>query len=174
MRSTSASIRRMPERSDRARRHRAIRDLVRTTDVASQDELVDALAERDVHVTQSTLSRDLKELRITRVPTDDGYRYVDPEASSGAAAAPELVPADRERLRSLAPLEVVGIDHNETAIVIRTLVGRAQGVGVFLDRAGLDDILGTIAGDDTILVLPRSTQRTRALRDRLAALFDLD
>jgi transcriptional regulator of arginine metabolism len=162
----------MPDRSERGRRHRAIRDIVRSTAVSSQDDLVDALAERDVHVTQSTLSRDLRELRITRIPTDAGYRYVDAETATGAT--PELVPADRERLRSLAPLEVVSIESNETAIVIRTLIGRAQGVAVFLDRAGLDDVLGTIAGDDTILVLPRSIHRTEALRTALTTLFDLD
>jgi len=173
VRSTSASIRRMPDpHSDRAHRHRAIRRIVRSRAVASQDDLVEQLSRHGFTVTQSTLSRDLRDLRITRVPTDDGYRYVDP--SAGVAAAPALAPADRERLDSLTPLEVVSIDANENAIVIRTLIGRAQGVAVFLDRLGLDDVLGTLAGDDTILVLPRSVARTAALRDRLATLFEID
>jgi transcriptional regulator of arginine metabolism len=161
----------MPERSEKSRRHHAIREVVHTSAVASQDDLVAALAARGIVVTQSTLSRDLRELRITRVPTDDGYRYVDPAAT--IEGPPPLAPADRERLHSLAPLEVVAIDSNEHLVLVRTLTGRAQGVGVFLDRLGLDDVLGTIAGDDTILVLPRSIKRTAALRRTLERLFDL-
>ena len=161
----------MPERNERSRRHHAIREIVRGRVVASQDDLVEALSDRGIAVTQSTLSRDLRELRITRVPTDDGYRYVDPSSAAEGPAA--LTPADRERLQSLAPLEVVAIDANEHAVLVRTLIGRAQGVGVFLDRLGLDDVLGTIAGDDTILVLPRSVKRTAALRRTLEQLFDL-
>ena len=58
-------------------------------------------------------------------------------------------------------------------MLVRTLTGRAQGVGVFLDRLGLEDVLGTIAGDDTILVLPRSVKRTAVLRRTLERRFDL-
>ncbi len=161
----------MPERNEKSRRHRAIREIVRTTAVASQDDLVEALEARGIDVTQSTLSRDLRDLRITRVPTDEGYRYVDPASATPGPSG--LAPADRERLRSLTPLEVVSIDANEHAVMIRTLVGRAQGVAVFLDRLGLEDVLGTIAGDDSILVLPRSVKRTAALRHVLEQLFDL-
>jgi transcriptional regulator of arginine metabolism len=148
--------------SERLRRHREIRSLVREKALSSQEELVGALARRGHPVTQATLSRDLKELRILRVPTDDGYRY--------AEAASEGRPGEAEsrRLRSVASLEITGIDGNETCVVVSTLTGRAQGVAVWLDGLGIPDMLATIAGDDTILVVPRSVARTSRLREALA------
>ena len=115
---------------------------------------------------QSTLSRDLKELRVFRVPVGGGYRYM---PAGEEPAAPGTPPA----LSEVAAAEVVGVDGNEVAAVVRTQVGRAQGVAVYLDGLRLPEALATIAGDDTILVIPTSTRKTRALERRLRALFGL-
>lgn len=158
----------MPESSDRVKRHREIRALVKSEDIASQDELARALARRGHPVTQATLSRDLKELRILRMPGDGGYRYAEaPE--DGSPAAPDG--AEARRMKSVAALEVTGIDGNETCVIVRTLTGRAQGVAVWLDGLGISDILATVAGDDTILVVPRSIKRTGRLKAALTAVL---
>ena len=158
----------MPERPGRARRQAAIRDIVRSRVIATQDELVEALGERGFSVTQATLSRDLRDLHIGRVPSDEGYRYVAADSEgSDAPASPDT----RRLLASIAPLEVVGVTANEMLVVVRTLPGRAQGVAALLDRVSLDDVLATVAGDDTVLVVPSSVGRTEALRDRLEELL---
>ena len=156
------------DRSGRARRQTAIRELVRSRVISTQDELVEALGERGFSVTQATLSRDLRDLHIGRVPSDEGYRYVAAEADGvGGAAAPDT----RLMLASIAPLEVVGVTANEMLVVVRTLPGRAQGVAALLDRVALDEVLATIAGDDTVLVVPSSVRRTDALRRLLEELL---
>jgi transcriptional regulator of arginine metabolism len=152
----------------KARRQQAILDLVRSRPIASQDELVQALARRGHQVTQATLSRDLREMRVLRVPVAGGARYL----PAGEQAAATMAPAGTGMGR-LAAAEVLGVDANESAVVIRTLTGRAQGVAVLLDGLGLPAVLATVAGDDTILVLPRSTRKTSVLRRRLAEIFQL-
>lgn len=161
----------MADSAEKVRRHREIRQLVRHEVVESQDALVRALEERGHQVAQSTLSRDLKELRIVRVPTDGGYRYL-PQGAVAEPAPDET--ALTRRLRATAALEVTGVGANETLVVIRTLVGRAQGVAVLLDELELPDVLGTVAGDDTILVVPRSVKRVGRLRRHLAELLGLN
>jgi transcriptional regulator of arginine metabolism len=154
------------DRSGRARRRAAIRELVRTRTISTQDELLDVLAERGFSATQATLSRDLRDLHIGRVPSDDGYRYVNADESDG-----ETAPDTRQLLQSIAPIEVVGVDANELLVVVRTLPGRAQGVAALLDRLALDEVLATIAGDDTVLVVPASADRTDEVRSRLGEML---
>lgn len=142
--------------------------MLRARAIDSQAALGRALRDHGVRVTQATLSRDLKELRIPCVPTaDGGYRYVVPDAGPDAAATPRT-------LRSMAAVEVTHIDANEMVIVVRTLTGRAQGVAVYLDGLKLPDLLATIAGDDTIAVIPRQVRRLDALRAELTRILNLE
>ena len=156
------------EPSEKTRRQRAIVELVQHEPVESQEVLARALRRRGLVVTQATLPRDLKELRISRVPTEEGYRYV--EAVDGETAAPAAKPGGA-RLRSVAAEEVTSVDSNEVGVVVRTLTGRAQGVAVYVDGLRLGEVLGTIAGDDTILVLPRTVRKTSKLKREIAELF---
>jgi transcriptional regulator of arginine metabolism len=157
----------MTDAAEKVRRHRAIAALVREQAIASQEALARALARRGFPVTQATLSRDLRDLRIARVPVEGGFRY-QPAAEPAAASADA---AEARRLGQAAALEVTGIEANEQCVVVRTLAGRAQGIGVWLDGLALPDALATIAGDDTILVLPRSVRHTERLRKTLVGLF---
>jgi transcriptional regulator of arginine metabolism len=150
--------------TSKARRQQAILELVRSRPVASQEELAQRLGTHGHTVAQSTLSRDLKELRVFRVPVGGGYRYL---PAGEESAAPPMPPA----LGGVAAAEVVAVDANEVAVVVRTQVGHAQGVAVYLDGLRLPEVLATLAGDDTILVLPASTRRTTALKRRLRELF---
>jgi transcriptional regulator of arginine metabolism len=151
---------------EKVRRQHRIRELVERRRVTSQDELGKLLASRGHAVTQSTLSRDLRELGIVRAPTGAGYRYVLSDRDSAPPAA--------EASRSAVARELRSVVNNESVIVVRTRVGRAPGVAAQLDELYLDDVLGTVAGDDTILVIPKTTKKIRALRRELAALFGLD
>jgi transcriptional regulator of arginine metabolism len=147
------------------RRRRAILEILARGTIASQEELREALSRRRFRVTQATLSRDLKALRVSRVPTGSGYRY----AVAGGMEPPPPDPGAGRRVAS----EVIAVEGNEVAIVLRTPPGRAQGVGVFLDGLRRGDILGTLAGDDTVLVLPRSVKRIARLRRALCEQFGI-
>ena len=125
---------------------------------ATQTQLVDALAERGVATTQSTISRDLKLLGAQRRIRDDGS-FVYRLESVGRTNFPASM--------------VVAVEHNEVVVVVRTRVGRAPAVGIELDGLRHPDVLGTIAGDDTVMVIPRTTARVRELASALAELAEL-
>lgn len=125
---------------------------------STQAQLVDALAERGIATTQSTVSRDLKLLGAQRRLRDDGS-FVYQLESAGRTNFPAGM--------------VLSVEHNEALIVIRTRVGRAPAVGLELDGLRHPDILGTIAGDDTVLVIPRSTRRVGELAQSIAELAEL-
>lgn len=157
--------------AEKTRRQRQIMKIVQSRPVATQEELLEALEAKGVEVTQSTLSRDLKELRVSRVPTAEDYRYLPADASDAEAGLTATV---QERLRAVAALEITAIEANEVSVVVSTLPGRGQGLAHYLDALHLPDIMGTVAGDDTILVLPRSTRRTGKLQRQLAGLLGLN
>ena len=161
----------MATSTQKTRRQRAILAILREQSLGSQTALSRVLARRGFSVTQATLSRDLRDLRVVRVPTADGLRY---RPSAAVESDSKSSDAELRSLRSQAELEVIAVDGNESSVVVRTLAGRAPGVAVSLDSLELPDALGTIAGDDTILVLPRSVKRTARLRRHLAALLGLD
>jgi transcriptional regulator of arginine metabolism len=133
-------------------RHFAIKQIVSGRAIASQDELRRELKKQGCDVTQATLSRDLNELGVMWAPASDGGRYT-------------LAPTSA--LGSLQPLvnaEVIGIDANESMIVIRTLPGCANTVGEFVDREKHPDIIGTVAGDNTLLVIPSGQKKTKHVK----------
>ncbi len=132
---------------DKINRHIAIKQIIAERAIGSQDELCAALRKKGFDSTQATLSRDLRELGISRVSTPEGLRYV-------------LNPATEERrLQSFIGYEIEQISANESLAVIKTLPGRAQGVAEIIDSMHHALILGTIAGDNTIFVTPTSTKK---------------
>lgn len=150
---------------EKTRRQRAIRHILDSASVTSQENLVHLLSLQGFQVTQSTLSRDLREMKVLRIPTASGSIYQSP----GSAAPTEQSP----HLRQVATEEVLGLAANETTVVIRTLAGRAPGVAAFLDGWNNSDLMATVAGDDTVLALPTSTQKTERLLHTLEELFSL-
>ncbi|HEY4611567.1 MAG TPA: arginine repressor [Bacteroidota bacterium] len=134
---------------NKSSRHLAIKQIISQRPIASQDELCDALAKAGFEVTQATLSRDLKELGIARINAPEGPRYIHHHQS------------EERRLQSVISYEVERIDANEVMVIIRTLPGRAPGVASFIDSLQHPSILGTLAGDDTVLVTPSSTKKIR-------------
>lgn len=153
------------EADTREHRHRHILMLLRRSRVASQQELAERLHERGIETTQSSLSRDLRELGIRKV----AGRYVPPAAAEApaeraVAAAVGLVPAiDLGRfVRAVKPA-------GPNLMVVLTPIGAAQAVGIALDRAGWPEVVGTLAGDDTVFVATATARGQRRLRERLAA-----
>jgi transcriptional regulator of arginine metabolism len=139
----------------KAARHARIVTLIRSRSIRAQTELADLLAADGVQVTQATLSRDLEELGAVKVRAVDGpSSYFIPEDGN-----PALRPSDGSpgRLQRLLRELLTGADFSGNLVVLRTPPGAAQFLASALDRSGLPDVVGTIAGDDTILVVARET-----------------
>ena len=138
-------------------RHQQIIDLVGAHEVRSQAELAELLAATGVHVTQGTLSRDLVELDAVRVRSASGALvYAVP--AEGGDRTPRMAPessASGARLSRLASELLVSADSSGNLVVLRTPPGAAPLLAAVLDKSELVDVLGTIAGDDTVLVIGR-------------------
>lgn len=131
----------------RPARHVAIREIISAGLISSQEELRRHLARRGCRVTQATLSRDLAMLGVAWIAGEGGGQY-------------SLQPSGEVRaLRPLVGAEVVGMQSNESMIVIHTLPGAASTVGEYIDVMRHPEIIGTVAGDNTVLVIPKSRKR---------------
>ena len=142
-------------------RQAAILELVRRQAIGSQEELRLLLAERGAEVTQATLSRDLRDLGLARVTTEDGIRYVVPE-SLGDDASPSL--------QSLLPQLFASIDGVNELAVLRTRPSGAQPIAEAIDAEAWPEILGTIGGENTVLIICRSGDARLAICGRLKGL----
>ena len=153
-----------PRGVHRGPRLAAIREIVARTPVDSQERLTELLRRRGFPVTQATLSRDLKRLGIGKSPTPDGgYTYL---LSEGEVKPGSNATWVQDFVRGFLSIEFSG-----SLGVMRTLPGHASSVASALDNLRIREVLGTIAGDDTILVIPKSgvapARLTRALRARI-------
>ncbi len=151
--------------SDKQERHHAIREVVTTHAVASQEELRKQLHRKGWDVTQSTLSRDLRELRLARIPDGHGgARYAFPEGGTSDQAL--------TRLERMLPELLVGVEGVQVLVVARTMKSGAQPVAEALDQLEWPDVAGTIAGDDTVLIICRSTDGRERVVRKLKAYID--
>lgn len=142
-------------------RQAAILELVRTRPVSSQEELRVLLSGMGVEVTQATLSRDLRDLGLARVTTEDGIRYVLPE-SLGDEESPSL--------EVLLPQLFLAVDGVSELAVLRTRPSGAQPIAEAIDAESWPEILGTIGGENTILIICRSQEARTAICERLRRL----
>jgi len=145
-------------------RQRRIIDLVRGTPVRSQTQLAELLAEDGLVVTQATLSRDLEELGATKVRADDGGLVYSVDPDTGRASSDRVA-------RVLADL-LVSAEPSANLVVLRTPPGGAHFLASALDRAQLDDVIGTVAGDDTVLLVTRRANGGAAVARHLVRLAD--
>ncbi len=157
----------------KAARQARIVELLGGQVVASQTQLGRLLAEAGVAVTQATLSRDLEELGAVKVRTAAGMAYAVPEENAPRGGPTEAVDA---RLARLLEELLVSAEATGGTVVLRTPPGGAHLLGSALDRAGLPEVAGTVAGDDTILLVTRSagapSPGCAALADRLRRLAE--
>src|SRR5262245_14387676 len=147
----------MSHPSSKTARHARITALIRDQAIRSQGELGDLLAAEGLSTTQATLSRDLEELGAVKVRGTDGSAaaYVIREEGRAPLRSAEQAP---ERLRRLLRELLTGADFSGNLVVLRTPPGAAQFLASALDRSGLPEVVGTIAGDDTILVVARQPE----------------
>ncbi|MBQ2692065.1 MAG: arginine repressor [Clostridia bacterium] len=128
------------------KRQSAIMQIISQNDIKTQEELSEKLIEMGFNTTQATISRDIKELRLIKVSSlSGGYKYSAPSQSEDAGFLP--------RLRTIFKECVIGIDQAQNLVVIKTITGMANAAAYAIDQLKIDNIVGTIAGDDTILVI---------------------
>ena len=156
----------------RTARHRRIVELLETHRIRSQSELARLLAADGVAVTQTTLSRDLDELGAVKIRDGEGdLVYAVP--AEGGDTTPRLAPLNGEgtaRLSRLAAELLVSAESSANLTVLRTPPGAAQFLASAIDRSGATDVLGTIAGDDTVLLISREADGGAAVAARLLQL----
>jgi transcriptional regulator of arginine metabolism len=129
----------------KTRRHFAIKDILLNERISTQEELCEALKDRGYVITQATVSRDIKDLSLVKVADENGYHYALPGAHERKNSF--------ERVRRVFKDLVMSINFSENIIVIKTTPGAAQSVGLLVDSLNHKNILGNVAGDDTILVI---------------------
>ena len=148
----------LPTESElRDHRHREILSLLRRRRVSSQGEIVARLHERGIEATQSSVSRDLRDLAVAKV----GGRYVAPPQRAGN------VEDLRDAARFLRGVRPAG----PHLLVVLTVTGSAQAVGLALDHAGYPEVVGTLAGDDTVFVATAAAHDQKRIVQRLDALM---
>ena len=143
----------------KARRQAVILELIDRDALRSQEQLRRRLRQRGFDATQATISRDIKELGLVKRSGDGAYQRPGLDTTSPQTALAALEHAVGEFLRD--------VEHVQQLVVIRTGVGQAQPLAIAIDRAQLSEAIGTIGGDDTILVIARDTRRAAALARRL-------
>jgi transcriptional regulator of arginine metabolism len=148
----------------KTQRQSTILRLVRAHRVTSQEMLRELLADEGFEVAQGTLSRDIREMGIVKVPDDEG---------GSAYNVPADVVDPSPNLGRLLPALFVGLDGVDNLLVLHTLTGGAQPVAVALDHQEWDEIIGTIGGDDTILIILRDKNLRDTVVQRLRALAGL-
>ncbi len=143
----------------KSRRQSAILDVVEHEAMRSQEQLRLRLSARGFDVTQATLSRDIKELGLLKRSSDGAYQPSGGEAASPANALETLGRALAEYLVNIEPVQQL--------VVLKTGAGQAQLLAVAIDRSRLPEVAGTIAGDDTILIIARDAKSAQAVVKQL-------
>ena len=137
----------------------AILDIIEKNDIETQEELADALRMRGIQVTQATVSRDIKELRLLKVLTPSGsYKYATADKAENGLT---------ERFIRMLAESVLSVADSGNMIVVKTLSGSAAVAAEAIDSFHWPEVLGTIAGDNTIFMVIRSEEDVRCVVDRI-------
>ena len=146
-------------------RQRLIEELVENEFISTQSEIADHLINRGIKVTQATISRDVNELRLVRIPAGEGqHRY----RSTPLAAREDVMGELAQRFK----LFVRDIDRGENTLVIDTDEGHATGIAYVIDKLDRDDIVGTIAGQNTIFIIARSSRLAEEMLEEFEDLLE--
>lgn len=147
----------------KGQRHIKIREIITNREIETQDELVEALKAAGYNVTQATVSRDIKELHLVKVPMHDGrYKY--------------SLPADNrfnplQKLKRTLIDSFINIDYADNLVVLKTLPGNANAVAALIDNLDWEEIMGTISGDDTILIICRGKKQSQSITKRFLGML---
>jgi transcriptional regulator of arginine metabolism len=148
-------------------RDRKILEVVAAEPIHTQADLVRALRRAGLRVSQATVSRDIKRLGLVKAPGPNGRaRYLPPDA------VPPVPPGAEARLRRAFEEFVVGIDEGAGLVLVKTTTGSAGAVAEAIDEVQWPEVAGTVAGDNTIIVVPRRPAHRAVIRRRLSALLE--
>lgn len=145
-------------------RHNLILEIIDNMEIETQEELAEELKRRGVRVTQATVSRDIKELRLLKVLSDKGgYKYATVERAEKGM---------NDRFARMLAESILSIDFVNNLVVVSTLSASASTAGEAIDSMKWPEVLGTIAGDNTLLIIARSNEAVEPLLARLNALLN--
>lgn len=148
----------------KSRRHELIKKIIGEEIIETQEALAEALCARHMRVTQATISRDIKELYLIKVPAGNGrYRY--------AVSPHESVRFSEGRMKRLFKDNVTFCNHSENIVVVKTIPGGAATVAAALDSSDWPEIIGTVAGDDSIFVLVKPKDASEEIIARIQGLI---
>lgn len=144
-------------------RHAMILDIIESADIETQEELADELSKRGIVVTQATVSRDIKELRLLKVLADnDGYKYATVDKAEKGLS---------ERFIRIFSESTLSMQSAENIIVIKTLSGSANAAAEAVDSLRWPEIVGSLAGDNTILVVIKDKEHVQNVMDKFNAMI---
>ena len=147
----------------KSERHAMILNLIETTNVETQEELADMLKQRGICVTQATVSRDIKELRLIKVLAENGgYKYATVDKAEAGM---------KERFVRIFGDSVVGINTSANLVIVKTLSGSVNAAAEAVDSMHWNDIVGTMAGDNTIFIAARDEKAVPDIVKRLSAMI---
>lgn len=147
----------------KGQRHIKIREILTNNEIETQDELVEELRNAGFNVTQATVSRDIKELHLVKTPLDDGrYKYSLPTEQ-------RFNPL--QRLKRVLGDHFVHIDFTENLVVMKSMPGTANAIGALIDSLEWSEVMGTICGDDTILMICRTKEQSKDIVDRVLSML---
>ncbi|WAM30630.1 arginine repressor [Caldicellulosiruptor naganoensis] len=148
----------------KSERQQKILEIIQSEDIETQEELVERLRELGYDVTQATVSRDIKELRLTKVLTETGkYKYAvlsGPEANI------------TEKLIKVFSESIIKYDTADNLVIIKTITGAAQGAAAAIDSLNWPEVIGTIAGDDTIFIATKGSSAAEKIVERIKAILN--
>ncbi|ASR46484.1 arginine repressor [Paenibacillus kribbensis] len=147
----------------REKRQRLIKQLVSEYEIETQEKLVELLAEQDVIVTQATISRDIRELKLIKIASPKGFMIYN--VSSEMPLQTDL------KLKKKLKEVVVKIDYIDQLTIIKTLPGNANVIGVLLDNSNWREMVGCVCGNDTCLVISQTLSDRKILEERLNLIF---
>ncbi|MCI8615708.1 arginine repressor [Parablautia intestinalis] len=145
-------------------RHQKIKELVEQFEIETQEELADRLKEAGYTVTQATVSRDIRELKLSKVPMGDGRQKYTILVHSDHYLSDKYIRVLKDGFLSM--------DMAQNILVVKTVSGMAMAVAAAIDAMKLKEIVGSIAGDDTIMMAVRTVQDTQAVMDKIRNVLD--
>lgn len=147
------------------KRHNTILSLINAKVIETQSELTQELIKHGFKVTQATVSRDIKDLQIMKCQTGDGrYKYAQVSSMS--------IPSGGARIRSIFANSVVSVDCAVNQVVVKTLAGMAQAAAITIESMAWPGVIGTVGGDDTVLVIVKSNEQAEALAEKLKTMLE--
>lgn len=145
-------------------RHAKILEIINSKDVETQEELADELKKQNMLVTQATVSRDIKELKLIKVLSSSGkYKYASISSTENFLS---------NKLVNVFVQTVLNVEHVKNFVVVKTISGAASGAAEAIDSLNFDEIAGTIAGDNTIFILVRSEEKAFEIVQKLKKLLN--